>query len=67
MPKVTAKMLPDYLKYNHLDGAALTIVKGLDTMSEIWKRLKEAYGDTDVLLRSKLREAYWPQYHIPRK
>ena len=56
VPNVTAKRLPDYLKYNHLDGAALTLVKGLDTMSEIWKRLKEAYGDTDVLLRSKLRE-----------
>ena len=56
VPNITAKMLPDYLKYNHLEGAALTLVKGLETMSEIWKRLKEAYGDTDVLLRSKLRE-----------
>ena len=56
VPNITAKMLPDYLKYNHLEGPALTLVKGLDTMSEIWKRLKEAYGDTDVLLRSKLRE-----------
>ena len=56
VPNVTAKLLPDYLKYNYLDGVALTLVKGLDTLSEIWDRLKEAYGDTDVLLRSKLRE-----------
>ena len=56
LSNITTKMLPDYLKYNHLEGAALTLVKGLDSMSEIWKRLKEAYGDTNVLLRSKLRE-----------
>ena len=56
VPGMQAKLLPDYLKNNHLDGAALTAVRGLETMSEIWARLKSAYGDTEVLLRSKLKE-----------
>lgn len=48
--------LSDFLKYNYLEGSALTLVKGLDTLSEIWARLKEAFGDSEVLLRKKLRE-----------
>ena len=50
------KLLPDYLKNNYLDGAALAAVKGLDTLSEIWARLKSAYGDTEILLRNKMKE-----------
>jgi hypothetical protein len=48
--------LSDFLKYNYLEGSALTLVKGLDTLTEIWARLKEAFGDSEVLLRKKLRE-----------
>ena len=31
-------------------------MRGLDSLSEIWDRLKSAYGDTEILLRNKLKE-----------
>ena len=49
-------MLPDLLKNNFLDGPALTLVKHVDEMDEIWKRLKKTYGDPKVLLSNKLDE-----------
>ena len=44
------------LKNNYLDGAVLAAVRGLESLSEIWDRLKSAYGDTEILLRNKLKE-----------
>ena len=50
------RMLPELLKNNHLDGPALTLVKHVDEVDEIWKRLKKTYGDPKVLLSNKLDE-----------
>ena len=46
--------MPDLLKNNHLDDPALTLVRTLDDIDEIWKRLRQAYGDTRMLLNKKL-------------
>ena len=50
------KMLPDLLKYNHLAEPALSLVKCLDDIDEMWLRLKKAYGDPKVMLSKKLSE-----------
>ena len=50
------KMLPDLLKNNFLDSAALTLVKHVDDIDMIWERLKAAYGDCKTLLDKKLSE-----------
>ena len=49
-------LLPDLLKNNYLDGPALTLVKGVDEISEIWRRLKASYGDAKLLLSKKLSQ-----------
>ena len=48
------KMLSDLLKYNYLEEPALSLVKSLDDIDEIWLRLKKAYGDAKTLLNKKL-------------
>ena len=48
------KMLSDLLKYNYLSDPALSLVKSLDSIEEMWKRLKRAYGDPKMLLNKKL-------------
>ena len=48
------KMLSDLLKYNYLDEPALSLVKSLDNIDEMWSRLKKAYGDAKTLLNKKL-------------
>ena len=48
------KMLPDLLKYNYLSDPALSLVKSLDNIDEMWCRLKKAYGDPKTLLTKKL-------------
>ena len=47
-------LLPDLLKNNYLEGSALTLVKGIDEIDEIWRRLKASYGDPKLLLSKKL-------------
>ena len=42
------KLLPELLINNFLEDSALTMVKYLDDIEEIWKRLKKAFGDTRV-------------------
>ena len=49
--------LPDLLKNNYLEGLALTLVKGIKKTDEIWKRLVRAFGNPELLLKGKLREA----------
>ena len=49
-------MLPHLLKNNFLADPALALVKTLDTIEEIWIRLKKAYGDSRVMLKKKLVE-----------
>ena len=44
------------LKNNHLDGPAHALVKNVDDIDDIWFRLKEAYGDSKLLLKKKLSE-----------
>ena len=49
-------MLPDLLKYNYLSEPALSLVKCLDNIDEMWARLKRAYGDPKTLLDRKLMQ-----------
>ena len=44
------KLLPQLLKNNFLDEPALTLVKHIDDIDEIWRRLKIAYGDSKTIL-----------------
>ena len=50
-----SKLLPDLLKNNFLRGSALSLVKNIPDIDEIWKALKAAYGDTRCLLTKKLQ------------
>ena len=50
----TKRLLPDLLINNHLSEPALSLVKHLDNIDEIWGRLKEVYGDTKFLLTKKI-------------
>ena len=50
------RMLPDLLKNNLLKGSALTLVKSLNNIDQIWKSLKSAYGDTKLLLAKQLQK-----------
>ena len=49
-------LLPDLLKNNYLDGPALSLVKNVDEISEIWRRLKLSYGDPKLMLNKKLAD-----------
>ena len=50
------KFLPDLLKNNYLEEPALSIVKNVTDISDIWERLKASYGDPKSMLRKKLSE-----------
>ena len=50
----TKRVLPDLLINNHLSEPALSLVKHVDNISEIWDRLKATYGDTKLLLSRKV-------------
>ena len=54
--RLRTAVLPEYLKNNYLKGTALSLVKTMTDMDEIWKRLTEAFGDTKILLNNKLKE-----------
>ena len=49
-------MMPDLLKNNLLEGPALSLVKSMTDIEDIWKRLKGAYGDPMLLLKKKLSQ-----------
>ena len=49
-------LLPDLLKNNFLDEPALSLVKNVTDVDEIWQRLKDAYGDCKIMLSKKLSE-----------
>ena len=49
-------IVPDLLKNNYLADPALSLVKSVEDINEIWKRLKQAYGNPKILLQKKLRE-----------
>ena len=46
--------MPDILKNNLLEGGALSLVKHIRGIEEIWIRLKSAYGDAKLLLKKKI-------------
>ena len=56
LPDTPSDVLPDLLKNNYLSDPALSLVKSVDDMDEIWKRLKQAYGNSRFLLQKKLKE-----------
>ena len=49
-------LLPDLLKNTYLANPARLLVSDVHEISEIWRRLKEAYGDHQILLTKKLTE-----------
>ena len=53
-PYVQKPLLPDTLKMNYLGDPALTLVKELKNMDEIWDQLFNAYGNAQLLLLNKL-------------
>ena len=55
VPRVQAKLLPDFLKTSHLEGQALQLVKEIDSLDAIWERLKLAFGNVGMLLANKLK------------
>ena len=48
------RILPDVLKNNFLEDPALSLVKSLDNINEIWKRLITTYGDPKMMLNKKM-------------
>ena len=50
------RMLSDVLKNNLLEGPALSLVTSVDDISEIWARLKRAFGDPKMLLKRKIAQ-----------
>ena len=54
-PWVQAKLLPEYLKNNYLEGQAFEIVKEIDDIDKICGRLKQSFGNV-VTLSTKLKE-----------
>ena len=56
LPSVQRKLIPDYLKNNYLEGQALILVKNIEDINEIWDRLKDAFGDAELLLINKLKD-----------
>ena len=54
--RIQAKLLPDYLKNNYLEGQTLEIVKEIHELDKIWERLKLSYGNVEILLTNKLGE-----------
>ena len=49
-------LLPDMLKNNYLEGPALLLAKDVVNIHDIWKRLKDAFGDCRIMLSKKLAE-----------
>ena len=43
-------MLPELLRNNYLEDPALSLVKNIQNIDEISKRLKKAYGDTKIMV-----------------
>ena len=50
------QMMPDLLKNILLEGSALSLVKSMKDIEDMWKRLKGAYGDPILLLKKKLSQ-----------
>ena len=55
---VPQSLQAELLKNNHLDKQALSLVKSIDNILDIWDRLKSVFGDKEILLKHKLSELY---------
>ena len=55
-PKIQARLLPDYLKNNYLEGQAFAIVSEINEIDKIWERLKTLFGNVEILLNNKPSE-----------
>ena len=53
-PQVQKCLWADYLKKNYLGGSALSLVSKEDTIDQIWDKLFNAFGDTQLLLQNKI-------------
>ena len=50
-----SQFLPDLLKNNFLAEPASSLVKNIEEMDVIWNRLKQAYGNTKIMMSRKLQ------------
>jgi len=50
------RLLSDLLLNNYVCDPALSLVKGLQDIDEIWRRLRQAYGDTKIMFTKKLNQ-----------
>ena len=55
-PSIQKRYWADILKKNYLAGAALTLVEKCETVSEVWEKLTDAYGNVKLLLQNKISQ-----------
>ena len=53
-PEVRKNLWADYLKKNHLAGAAQNLVAKIEDIESIWEKLIQVYGNTEMLLQNKI-------------
>ena len=53
-PNVQRRFWADYLKKNCVAGAAYNLVSKIESIEEIWRKLIEVYGNTQLLLQNKI-------------
>ena len=53
-PDLIRSLWADYLKKNLLEGAALNLVKNFEDIDKIWEKLFDVYGNTHLMLQTKL-------------
>ena len=64
--KVPKSHMPELIKNNYLEGAALDFVRRHENIDEIWTSLKKSFGDPRMMLMKKLKqlESMGPLYRI---
>ena len=50
------ELLPDLLRNNYLTDPARTMVKSLITIDEVWRRLRESFGDPRMMMSRRLQQ-----------
>ena len=53
-PNIQKKVLAYYLKKNYLTSSAYTLVANLDEIDDIWEKLINVFGNTQLLLQNKI-------------
>ena len=56
LQKNPRELLPDLIRNKFLEESALVMVKNVDDIEEIWRRLKEAFGDPKIMMIKKFAE-----------